>query len=197
MPHYAFVFLLFTMANVGLPGTSGFIGEITSLAGAYKWGTWVAFVATSGVILSAVYALNLYKRVMFGEVVNEELKKYPDLSVREIAIFTPLILGTLLLGIYPAYVFDITTASGHRRIRTRLMDYNLALNLALPEAIIAVASLLILVFGAFRGDKGMTSISALCGVALLVAAYFAAFDPQGSVFSGSFIVDGVSQFAKV
>ncbi len=77
------------------------------------------------------------------------------------------------------------------------MDYNLALNLALPEAIIAVSSLLILVFGAFRGDKGMTSISALCGVALLVAAYFAAFDPQGEVFSGSFIVDGVSQFAKV
>jgi len=111
MPHYAFVFLLFTMANVGLPGTSGFIGEITSLTGAYKWGTWVALVATSGVILSAVYALNLYKRVMFGEVTNDELKKYPDLSVREIAIFTPLILGTLLLGIYPAYVFDITTAS--------------------------------------------------------------------------------------
>ena len=111
MPHYAFVFLLFTMANVGLPGTSGFIGEITSLTGAYKWGTWVALVATTGVILSAVYALTLFKRVMFGEVTNEELKKYPDLSVREIAIFTPLIVGTLLLGIYPAFVFDITTAS--------------------------------------------------------------------------------------
>ena len=111
MPHYAFVFLLFTMANVGLPGTSGFIGEITSLTGAYKWGTWVALVATSGVILSAVYALNLYKRVMFGEVTNDELKKYPDLSVREIAIFAPLILGTIALGIYPAFVFDITTAS--------------------------------------------------------------------------------------
>jgi len=111
MPHYAFVFLLFTMANVGLPGTSGFIGEITSLTGAYKWGTWVALVATSGVILSAVYALNLYKRVMFGEVTNDELKKYPDLSVREIAIFAPLILGTIVLGVYPAFVFDITTAS--------------------------------------------------------------------------------------
>ncbi len=111
MPHYAFVFLLFTMANVGLPGTSGFIGEITSLTGAYKWGTWVALVATSGVILSAVYALNLYKRVMFGEVTNDELKKYPDLSVREIAIFAPLILGTIALGVYPAFVFDITTAS--------------------------------------------------------------------------------------
>ncbi len=111
LPHYAFVFLLFTMANVGLPGTSGFIGEITTMTGAYKWGTWVAFVAASGVIFSAVYALNLYKRVMFGVVTNDDLKKYPDLSVREIAIFAPLIAGTLLLGIYPAFVFDFTTAS--------------------------------------------------------------------------------------
>jgi NADH-quinone oxidoreductase subunit M len=111
LPHYAFVFLLFTMANVGLPGTSGFIGEITTMTGAYKWSTWVAFVAASGVIFSAVYALNLYKRVMFGVVTNDELKKYPDLTVREIAIFAPLIAGTLLLGIYPAFVFDFTTTS--------------------------------------------------------------------------------------
>jgi NADH-quinone oxidoreductase subunit M len=111
MPHYAFVFLLFTMANVGLPGTSGFIGEITTLVGSYKWGTWVAFVATSGVIFSAVYALTLFKRVMFGEVTNPDLKKYPDLSVREIIIFVPLIVGTIALGVYPAFVFDITTAS--------------------------------------------------------------------------------------
>ena len=111
MPHYAFVFLLFTMANVGLPGTSGFVGEILTMTGGYQWGTWVAFVAASGVIFSAVYALNLYKRVMFGEVKNEELKKYPDLSLREIVIFAPLIAGTLLLGIYPAFIFDFTTAS--------------------------------------------------------------------------------------
>ncbi|WP_443747606.1 NADH-quinone oxidoreductase subunit M [Asticcacaulis solisilvae] len=111
LPHYAFVFLLFTMANVGLPGTSGFIGEITTMTGAYQWGTWVAFVAASGVIFSAVYALNLYKRVMFGVVTNDELKKYPDLTVREIVIFAPLIAGTLLLGIYPAFVFDFTTTS--------------------------------------------------------------------------------------
>ena len=111
MPHYAFVFLLFTMANVGLPGTSGFIGEITTMTGAYQCGTWVALVSASGVIFSAVYALTLFKRVMFGEVVNEALKKYPDLSAREIAIFVPLIAGTILLGVYPAFVFDFTTAS--------------------------------------------------------------------------------------
>ncbi|ESQ89570.1 NADH:ubiquinone oxidoreductase subunit M [Asticcacaulis sp. AC460] len=111
MPHFAFIFLLFTMANVGLPGTSGFIGEITTMTGAYDWGTWVALVSASGVIFSAVYALNLYKRVMFGVVTNDELKKYPDVDAREIAIFTPLIIGTLVLGIYPAFVFDFTTAS--------------------------------------------------------------------------------------
>lgn len=111
MPHFAFVFLLFTMANVGLPGTSGFIGEITTMTGAYQWGTWVAFVAASGVIFSAVYALVLYKRVMFGVVTNDELKKYPDLTAREIALFVPLIAGTIALGIYPAFVFDFTTAS--------------------------------------------------------------------------------------
>ena len=111
LPHYAFVFLLFTMANVGLPGTSGFVGEITTMVGAYRWGTWVAFVAASGVIFSAVYALNLYKRVMFGVVQNDELKKYPDLNWREIAIFAPLIIGTIVLGLYPKLVFDFTTAS--------------------------------------------------------------------------------------
>jgi len=77
------------------------------------------------------------------------------------------------------------------------MDFNLALNLALPEAILAVASLLILVFGAFRGDKGTISVSALCGVALIAAAFAAAFGHQGSAFNESFIVDGVAQYAKV
>ncbi len=118
MPHYAFVFLLFTMANVGLPGTSGFIGEITTMTGAYKWGTWVALVSASGVIFSAVYALTLFKRVMFGVVTNDELKKYPDLTVREIAIFVPLIIGTIWLGVYPAAVFDFTTASVDQVVAT-------------------------------------------------------------------------------
>lgn len=111
MPHYAFVFLLFTMANVGLPGTSGFIGEILTLTGTYKISTWAAFVATSGVILSAVYALNLYKRVMFGVVTNDALKGISDLSLREKVIFAPLVIATLALGIYPNFVFDFTTAS--------------------------------------------------------------------------------------
>jgi len=111
MPHYAFVFLLFTMANVGLPGTSGFVGEILTMTGLYQASTWAALVAATGVILSAMYALTLYKRVMYGEVTNEALKGQSDLTAREILIFVPLIIGTIALGVYPAFVFDFTTAS--------------------------------------------------------------------------------------
>jgi NADH-quinone oxidoreductase subunit M len=84
MPKYAATFMVFTMANVGLPGTSGFVGEILTMTGAYKASTWTALVAASGVIFSAVYALTLYRRVMFGEIVNPELKTITDLDKREI-----------------------------------------------------------------------------------------------------------------
>ncbi|HMO43025.1 MAG TPA: proton-conducting transporter membrane subunit, partial [Phenylobacterium sp.] len=111
MPWYAAIFLLFTMGNVGLPGTSGFVGEILTMAGAYEASTWAAILAATGVILSAVYALTLYRRVIFGEITNPALAEIKDLNWREVAIFVPLILGTLYLGIYPAAVFDYTQAS--------------------------------------------------------------------------------------
>jgi len=111
MPWYAAVFMLFTMGNVGLPGTSGFVGEILTMTGVYKASTWTALVATTGVILSAVYALNLYRRVMFGEIVNPELKTITDLDAREILIFAPLIIGTLVLGVYPNLIFNLTASS--------------------------------------------------------------------------------------
>lgn len=111
MPVYAAIFLLFTMGNVGLPGTSGFVGEILTMAGAYEASTWTAIVAATGVILSAVYALTLYRRVIFGEITNPALAGIKDLDWREVAIFVPLIVGTLYLGIYPAAVFDYTQAS--------------------------------------------------------------------------------------
>ena len=111
MPWYAAIFLLFTMGNVGLPGTSGFVGEILTMAGAYEASTWAAIVAATGVILSAVYALSLYRRVVFGEITNPALAEIKDLNWREVAIFAPLIIGTLYLGIYPAAVFDITQTS--------------------------------------------------------------------------------------
>lgn len=111
MPWYAAVFMLFTMGNVGLPGTSGFVGEILTMTGAYGVSTWTAIFAATGVIFSAVYALSLYRRVIFGELTNPALAEISDLDWREVAIFAPLIASTLYLGIYPAAVFDLTQAS--------------------------------------------------------------------------------------
>ncbi len=111
MPIYAAIFLLFTMGNVGLPGTSGFVGEILTMTGVYQASTWTAIVAATGVIFSAVYALTLYRRVMFGEITNPELKAITDVDWREVVIFTPLIISTLVLGVYPALIFNVTDTS--------------------------------------------------------------------------------------
>ena len=111
MPMYAFAFMIFTMANVGLPGTSGFVGEFLTLLAAFKANTWVAIFATFGVILSAAYALYLYRRVIFGPLEKASLKGLSDLSLREIAILAPLVLLTILYGFYPAPVLDVTAAS--------------------------------------------------------------------------------------
>jgi NADH-quinone oxidoreductase subunit M len=107
MPAYALVFMFFTMANVGLPGTSGFIGEFLTLMGTFKVDTWVAAVATTGVILSAAYALWLYRRVVFGAMVKEALYSITDMDRRERVIFAPLVVMVLVLGVYPAVVTDI------------------------------------------------------------------------------------------
>ena len=107
MPAYALVFMLFTMANVGLPGTSGFVGEFLTIVGVFKVNTWIAFFATTGVILSAAYALWLYRRVVMGDLVKEGLKTINDMNLREKIIFTPLIIMTILLGIYPSLALDI------------------------------------------------------------------------------------------
>ena len=111
MPIYAAIFLLFTMGNVGLPGTSGFVGEISALIGTFQANTWVALLGTTGVVLSAAYALWLYRRVVFGKLEKDSLKTILDLSPREIAIFVPLVLATLIMGFYPAIVFDVTAES--------------------------------------------------------------------------------------
>jgi NADH-quinone oxidoreductase subunit M len=103
--------MVFTMANVGLPGTSGFIGEFLTLLGVFRTNTWVALFATTGVILSAAYALWLYRRVIFGVLDKENLKKLFDLSPREQLILYPLVALTIFFGVYPAPVFDATAAS--------------------------------------------------------------------------------------
>lgn len=111
MPKYAVVFMIFTMANVGLPGTSGFVGEFLTLLGVFRVNTWVALLAATGVILSAAYALWLYRRVIFGQLTKESLKGLLDLSVREKAVIYPLVFFVILFGVYPAPVLDVTAAS--------------------------------------------------------------------------------------
>ena len=111
MPKYAVVFLIFTMANVGLPGTSGFVGEFLTLLGIFQVNTWVALFATTGVILSAAYALWLYRRVVFGTLDKESLKSILDLDTREKAIIYPLVILVIFYGVYPMPVFDATSAS--------------------------------------------------------------------------------------
>jgi NADH-quinone oxidoreductase subunit M len=111
MPLYATVFLLFTMGNVGLPGTSGFVGEVLTMTGTYQVSSWTAILAASGVILSAVYALTLYRRVVFGRMTNPKLMTITDLDGRERLLFLPLIVGAILLGVAPSLVTDVTAAS--------------------------------------------------------------------------------------
>jgi NADH-quinone oxidoreductase subunit M len=102
MPVYAFVFMVFTLGSMGLPGTSGFVGEFLSLMGAFIANTWVALFATTGVILGCTYMLYLYGRMIFGKLVKEDLKSILDLNPREIAIFAPLVIAVFWLGIYPS-----------------------------------------------------------------------------------------------
>jgi NADH-quinone oxidoreductase subunit M len=101
MPGYALFFLIFTMASVGLPGTSGFVGEFLALVGAYKASSWVAFVATTGIILGAAYMLYLYARMIYGKAAGEDTLAMPDLNKREIAMFVPIVAVIFWMGVYP------------------------------------------------------------------------------------------------
>jgi len=134
MPAYALIFMLFTMANVGLPGTSGFIGEFLTLMAVFQVNTWVAMVATTGVIFSAGYALWLYRRVVMGDLIKESLKTITDMSRRERAIFAPLVVCTILFGVYPAPILDIIGPS----VEALVGNYETAL--AQAEAAIQLAS---------------------------------------------------------
>jgi NADH-quinone oxidoreductase subunit M len=107
MPVYAAVMMLFTLANVGLPGTSGFVGEFLTLTGTYQVSTWTALGAATGVILSAAYALWLYRRVIFGDLIKESLKSITDMNAREVTVMAPLVVMTILLGVYPSLATDL------------------------------------------------------------------------------------------
>ena len=111
MPKYAVAFMVFTMANIALPGTSGFLGEFLTLIGVFQVNSWVAIIATTGVILSASYALYLYRRVIFGKLDKESLKALLDLSPREKFILYPMIALTVFFGFYPTPVLNTTAAA--------------------------------------------------------------------------------------
>jgi len=111
MPLYAFVFMVFTLANIGLPGTTGFVGEFLTLIGTFRVNNWVATLAALGTILSAAYALWLYRKIIFGTLEKPALFNIRDIGWREITIMTPLIVLTIVLGVYPKAVLDISSAS--------------------------------------------------------------------------------------
>jgi NADH-quinone oxidoreductase subunit M len=123
MPLYAFCFMVFTLANVGLPGTSGFVGEFLSLLGAFRINTWVAFLATTGIILSAAYALWLYGRIIFGKLEKPALKYITDLSWREVAVMSPLVVLTIFFGFYPGPILDASAVS----VEALIKNYHTAL----------------------------------------------------------------------
>jgi NADH-quinone oxidoreductase subunit M len=133
MPVYAVIFMVFTMANVGLPGTAGFVGEFLTLMGAFKANPWVAFIATSGVILSAAYALWLYRRVMFGELVKPELKDITDLDRREMATLVPLVVLTIWYGVRPGTILDAFAAPTEALIK----NYQAAITAAKTAMLVA------------------------------------------------------------
>ena len=126
MPWYALAFMVFTMANVGLPGTSGFVGEFLTLMGAFTANNRVAFFATFGVILSAGYALWLYRRVIFGALEKPSLAGIADLTVRETVILAPLVLLTVFFGVYPKPVLDMSDAA----VGALVKNYDAAVALA-------------------------------------------------------------------
>jgi len=135
MPAYAAVFMLFTMANVGLPGTSGFVGEFLTLMGVFHVNTLIGLLAATGVILSAAYALWLYRRVVFGDLIKESLKSITDMTAREKAIFAPLVVMTILLGVYPSLVTDIIGPS----VEALLLNYHTSVAEFAPATALAAS----------------------------------------------------------
>ena len=126
MPKYAVIFMLFTMASVGLPGTSGFVGEILVLVGVFQVNQWVAALAATGAILGAAYALYLYRRIVFGVLTKENLKSILDMNRREVLVFAPLIILTLFAGVYPQPFLDVMHAS----VDNLVNNYHAALDAA-------------------------------------------------------------------
>jgi NADH-quinone oxidoreductase subunit M len=123
MPKYAVIFMIMTLASVGMPGTSGFVGEFLVLVGAFQDNTWVAFFAATGMILGAAYMLWLYRRVVFGKITRDDVRAMLDLEPREMAIFAPMVVLVLWMGIYPSTFTDVFSVS----VENLIANYQTAL----------------------------------------------------------------------
>jgi NADH-quinone oxidoreductase subunit M len=132
MPGYALIFMIFMLASVGLPGTAGFVGEFLVLVGVFKVNTWVAALATTGIILGAAYMLYLYRRVIFGALTKDNLAAIKDMNLREVAVFAPLVVLVIWMGVYPAPFLDIM----HVSVANMITQIDSALN---ASAAISVA----------------------------------------------------------
>jgi NADH-quinone oxidoreductase subunit M len=111
MPAYALIFMVFMMASVGLPGTSGFVGEVLVIVGIFQTNAWVALFAASGMVLGAAYMLWLYRRTIFGALTRDDLKLIKDVRPNEVIAFAPLLILVFLMGIYPSFFLDPMAAS--------------------------------------------------------------------------------------
>ena len=213
MPVYATVFMLFMLASVGLPGTSGFIGEILVIVGVFQVSSWVAFFAATGMILGAAYMLWLYRRVIFGELLKDTLKGIRDLRTNEVIAFAPSDrpgdrhgrLSSLFLDPMHASVNQLSGADRDRGHRSRP-----ALSAetsreprptpAASELVLFVGALAFLLLGAIRGEQdGARLLTPLAVLTMLVAALIAAAHDKTRVlaFDGHFVFDGYAAFLKV
>ena len=205
MPIYAACFMVFTLANVGLPGTGGFIGEFLTMLGAFRVNTWVAILAATGVILSACYMLYLYWRVIFGELVKPALATIKDLSLREVAILTPLVVVTIVMGVYPKSVFDVTSPrwptdpaaqrprwrmTARRIRRVRLAKETCHDHRTRPPRSAAGVDpgdrrMAALMIGAMRGNKATGLLSLVMVVLMFAAGCIVVAAPDARAFHGA------------
>ena len=192
-----------------MPGTGGFVGELLPLLAAYQVNTWLAIIGATGVILSAAYALWLYRRIIFGALVKPGLQTITDLSPREIFILVPLLAVTIFMGVYPKPIFDVTSASVAHLIQ--LHDAAIArggsamsplandLAVIQPELVMAIGGMALLMVGVMVGDHSQRLISAFAIIFMGVAGYFTILyeGTHLTAFHGVFVADDFTRFVKL
>ncbi len=216
MPRYAALFMLFTMASIGLPGTSNFVGEFLALVGTYQVSTLITLLCTTGIILGAAYMLYLYRRVVFGDLTKDDVKAMPDLSMREILCLAPiaavvLVDGRLSRKLPEADARRCRSAGrprrtrharggfaadpGPRRARAQgggaLMNTFAQLQMTLPEEVLGTGALLLMLIAAW-GGQASTKLVSWAAVAVLIGAGVSLFGPAsagGTAFGGLYHAD--------